>query len=108
MKRSEINGVIRDGLAFLEQLGVSLPPQAYWGLEIWNERRNQAGEFLNEFAVLENENAIAGGSIHECSIHIDMVTSTVSFMRRREDSLPKILQFRSNRFIFQFVCFEGI
>jgi D-lyxose ketol-isomerase len=46
MKRSEIDGLIREGLAFLEKMGVSLPPRAYWGLEQWHEHSGEASESL--------------------------------------------------------------
>jgi D-lyxose ketol-isomerase/sugar/nucleoside kinase (ribokinase family) len=46
MKRSEIDRVIREGLAFLGKMGVCPPPRAYWGLEEWHEHREEAPEPL--------------------------------------------------------------
>jgi D-lyxose ketol-isomerase len=35
MKRSEINAIIRDAIAFLEKRNVHLPPFAFWSPETW-------------------------------------------------------------------------
>ncbi len=35
MKRSEINGIIREGLAFFESMNFKLPPFAHWSPEDW-------------------------------------------------------------------------
>jgi len=46
MKRSEIDKAIERGLAFLDKMGVRLPPQAYWDLETWHERGDEASELM--------------------------------------------------------------
>jgi hypothetical protein len=44
MKRSEINYLLDEGIAFLESRRIPLPPQAYWNLEDWSENRERAAE----------------------------------------------------------------
>src|SRR2546429_1185849 len=47
MKRSEINAIIRDADAFLRLSGFYLPPFAYWTLEDWQSRREEAHEIID-------------------------------------------------------------
>jgi len=44
MKRSEINHLLDEGIAFLESRRIPLPPQALWNLEEWSENRESAAE----------------------------------------------------------------
>lgn len=44
MKRSEINHLLNEGIAFLKSKGIPLPPQAHWSLEDWNKNREKADE----------------------------------------------------------------
>ncbi len=44
MKRSEINRLIDEGIAFLRSQGVHLPPHASWNLEDWHKNRKNAVE----------------------------------------------------------------
>jgi D-lyxose ketol-isomerase len=41
MKRSEINALIKDALAFFDEMNFRLPSWAYWGPEEWKRRRHQ-------------------------------------------------------------------
>src|SRR5437899_10354878 len=47
MKRSEINAIIRDADAFLRLSGFHLPPFAYWTLEDWQSKREEANEIID-------------------------------------------------------------
>jgi len=47
MKRSEINAIIRDADAFLQLSGFYLPPFAYWTLEDWQSKREEAHEIID-------------------------------------------------------------
>ncbi len=47
MKRSEINAIIRDADAFLRLSGFYLPPFAYWTLEDWQSKREEAHEIID-------------------------------------------------------------
>ena len=47
MKRSEINAIIRDADAFLRLSGFYLPPFAYWTLEDWQSKREEAYEIID-------------------------------------------------------------
>jgi len=47
MKRSEINAIIRDDLAFLEELRFRLPPFAYWTPADWEKKGPEADEIRN-------------------------------------------------------------
>ncbi len=44
MKRSEINHLLNEGIAFLKSKGIPLPPQADWKLEDWYKNREKATE----------------------------------------------------------------
>ncbi len=44
MNRSEINHLLNEGIAFLKSKGITLPPQAHWSLEDWNENIEKATE----------------------------------------------------------------
>lgn len=44
MRRSEINNLLDEGIAFLNSRSVPLPPQAYWSLQDWHENRDNAVE----------------------------------------------------------------
>jgi len=44
MKRSEINHLLNEGIAFLKSKGIPLPPQADWNLEDWYKNRENAAE----------------------------------------------------------------
>jgi len=44
MKRSEINHLLDEGIAFLESRSIPLPPQALWNLEDWSKNREGAAE----------------------------------------------------------------
>lgn len=46
MKRSEINAIIRDALAFFEQCRFHLPPFAYWTPAEWADRGEEAREIV--------------------------------------------------------------
>ncbi|MCL5271707.1 MAG: D-lyxose/D-mannose family sugar isomerase [bacterium] len=46
MKRSEINGLIREAAAFFERCRVFLPPFAHWTPEEWRRRAPEAGEII--------------------------------------------------------------
>ena len=47
MKRSEINAIIRNADAFLRLSGFYLPPFAYWTLEDWQSKREEAHEIID-------------------------------------------------------------
>ena len=47
MKRTEINAIIRDADAFLQLSGFYLPPFAYWTLEDWQSKREEAHEIID-------------------------------------------------------------
>ncbi len=47
MKRTEINAIIRDADAFLRLSGFYLPPFAYWTLEDWQSKREEAHEIID-------------------------------------------------------------
>ena len=47
MKRSEINSLIIDGLAFFDQMNFRLPVWAHWTPEKWKTRRHQIQEIVN-------------------------------------------------------------
>ncbi len=47
MKRSEINAIIRDAVAFFRLSGFYLPPFASWTLEDWQARREDAREIID-------------------------------------------------------------
>jgi D-lyxose ketol-isomerase len=47
MKRSEINAIIRDAVAFLRLSGFNLPPFASWTLEDWQSKREDAREIID-------------------------------------------------------------
>ncbi len=44
MKRSEINSLISEGIAFLKSRQRSLPPQAFWSLKDWHKNRDKVEE----------------------------------------------------------------
>jgi len=44
MKRSEINGLIRDAIAFTKAHGFELPPFAFWSPDAWNAKGREADE----------------------------------------------------------------
>ena len=44
MKRSKINHLLDEGVAFLESRSISLPTQAFWNLEDWSKNRENAAE----------------------------------------------------------------
>lgn len=44
MKRSEINGILRDAKRFMESKQFLLPPWAYWGLSDWKENKTDTYE----------------------------------------------------------------
>ncbi len=46
VKRSEINSIIRDGIAFLRERKFFLPPFAYWTPRDWASRRDSAREIV--------------------------------------------------------------
>ncbi len=47
MKRTEINAIIRDADAFLRLSGFYLPPFAYWTLDDWQSKREEAHEIID-------------------------------------------------------------
>jgi D-lyxose ketol-isomerase len=47
MKRSDINGYIREGMEFFEKHGFRLPPFATFSLQDWKENRAQAREIFD-------------------------------------------------------------
>jgi len=47
VKRTEINAIIRDADAFLRLSGFYLPPFAYWTLEDWQSKREEAHEIID-------------------------------------------------------------
>lgn len=47
MKRSEINRVIRDGVAFFKQNGFELPPFAHYGRDEWMANRDASQEIFD-------------------------------------------------------------
>jgi len=47
MKRSEINAIIRDADAFLRLSGFNLPPFAYWTVEDWQSKGEEAHEIID-------------------------------------------------------------
>ena len=59
MKRSQINTVIAEGIAFLGQMNFFLPPFAYWTVEDWREKgeevrrivRNKLGWDITDFGM---------------------------------------------------------
>ena len=44
MKRSEINGIIKDSARFIDSLGFKMPPFAFWGPERWRGKGPEADE----------------------------------------------------------------
>lgn len=44
MKRSEINHLLKEGIALLKSKGIPLPPQADWDLEDWYKNREDTAE----------------------------------------------------------------
>ena len=46
MKRSEINAIIEEGIAFLNQMNFLLPPFAYFSLDEWKEKKESAKEIM--------------------------------------------------------------
>jgi hypothetical protein len=47
MKRSQINVLIRDAIAFFEEHQFWLPPFAFWTPEDWATRGHEAGEIID-------------------------------------------------------------
>jgi len=47
VKRTEINAIIRDADAFLRLSGFYLPPFAYWTLDDWQSKREEAHEIID-------------------------------------------------------------
>lgn len=47
MKRSAINRLIEEGIAFLRSKGIHLPPQASWSLEDWFKNAENTAELKN-------------------------------------------------------------
>jgi D-lyxose ketol-isomerase len=64
MKRSDINGLIADALAFFDEMNFKLPPWGYWSPEDWKNRgdecmeifHNQLGWDLTDFGSGDFEN----------------------------------------------------
>ncbi len=48
MKRSQINQIMRQGLAFIQQLSFQLPPFAYWTLADWQKNSGPEYQELRE------------------------------------------------------------
>lgn len=46
MRRSEINAIMRDADAFIQQHGFHLPPFAYWKPEEWASRGAEVREIV--------------------------------------------------------------
>ena len=44
MKRSEINRIIREGIAFLEEMNFALPPFAFWAPDEWERKGHEYDE----------------------------------------------------------------
>lgn len=44
MKRSEINAILRENIAFIKEMHFSLPPFAYWTPEEWKEKGYECDE----------------------------------------------------------------
>ena len=44
MKRSEINAILRDAVAFIDKMNFKLPPFAYWSPEEWAEKGHEYDE----------------------------------------------------------------
>ena len=47
MKRSEINQLIRDSIAFFDEMKFRLPPWAYWKPEEWKGRKDTCSEIVD-------------------------------------------------------------
>ena len=47
MKRSEINQILKNAKAFLEERKFFLPPWAYWGVSDWKKNKDSAAEVIN-------------------------------------------------------------
>ena len=47
MKRSEINQIIENAKAFMEERKFFLPPWAYWNVSDWKKNKNGADEVIN-------------------------------------------------------------
>ncbi len=47
MKRSEINQIIKNAKAFMEERQFMLPPWAYWNLADWKRNKADAGEIIS-------------------------------------------------------------
>ena len=48
MKRSEINQIMRESLAFLREMKVKLPPFGYWSPQDWREKGPEAREIVEQ------------------------------------------------------------
>ena len=48
MKRSEINQIMRESLAFLREMKVKLPPFGYWSPQDWREKGTEAREIVEQ------------------------------------------------------------
>ena len=46
MKRSEINTILREAIAFMEQHGFHLPPFAFWSPEEWSQKGEEVHEIV--------------------------------------------------------------
>ncbi|MFC2099172.1 D-lyxose/D-mannose family sugar isomerase, partial [Bacteroidota bacterium] len=47
MKRSEINTIITEALAFFDEMNFKLPPWAYWELDDWKKNTDNCEEIFN-------------------------------------------------------------
>ena len=47
MKRSEINRILENAKAFMEERKFFLPPWAYWNVADWQKNKDSAGEVIN-------------------------------------------------------------
>ncbi len=48
MKRSKVNAILHDGIAFTEKMQFKLPPWAYWLAEKWNKQTSACQAILDQ------------------------------------------------------------
>ena len=84
MKRSEINAIMRDGIAFIRKMNFALPPFAYWTPADWR-RKNREYDEIRDNMLGWDITDFGSGDFHRVGLFLFTVRNGNAKLRKRYD-----------------------
>jgi D-lyxose ketol-isomerase len=99
MKRSEINTIMRDGLAFLDQMQFRLPPFAHWSPAEWRRKGPECRDIVDQQLGWDITD-FGSGDFKKVGLFLFTLRNGGASDRKRDDGKPyaeKVMVVRENQ-----------